>query len=91
MTGPNVTMLLRLLLRGALSLLLLIGVVHLFALIGARNPLLVADDEDLRVEAGQPPEGPHDELREMAADPVRHKAFLMKASLLESVRRAIRA
>jgi 3-(3-hydroxy-phenyl)propionate hydroxylase len=31
------------------------------------------------------------ELREMAADPVRHKAFLMKASLLESVRRAIRA
>jgi hypothetical protein len=27
----------------------------------------------------------------MAADPVRHKAFLMKASLLESVRRAIRA
>src|SRR5690606_7826497 len=31
-----------------------------------------------------------DELRRMADDPVRHKAFLMKASLLESVRRAIR-
>ena len=30
------------------------------------------------------------ELREMAADPVRHKAFLMKASLLESARRALR-
>lgn len=31
------------------------------------------------------------ELREMADDPVRHKAFLMRASLLESSRRAIRA
>jgi len=30
------------------------------------------------------------ELREMADDPVRHKAFLMRASLLESTRRAIR-
>jgi len=30
------------------------------------------------------------ELREMADDPARHKAFLMKASLLESTRRAIR-
>jgi 3-(3-hydroxy-phenyl)propionate hydroxylase len=30
------------------------------------------------------------ELREMAADPVRHKEFLMRASLLESTRRAIR-
>ena len=30
------------------------------------------------------------ELREMADDPARHKAFLMKASLLESSRRAIR-
>jgi len=31
-----------------------------------------------------------DELRAMAGDPARHKAFLMKASLLESTRRAIR-
>ena len=31
-----------------------------------------------------------DELRAMAADPARHKAFLMKASLLESARRAAR-
>ena len=31
-----------------------------------------------------------DELRAMADDPVRHKAFLMRASLLESARRAIR-
>lgn len=31
------------------------------------------------------------ELREMADDPQRHKAFLMKASLLESSRRALRA
>jgi 2-polyprenyl-6-methoxyphenol hydroxylase-like FAD-dependent oxidoreductase len=31
------------------------------------------------------------ELRETAADPARHKAFLMRASLLESTRRAIRA
>ncbi|HEY1288651.1 MAG TPA: NAD(P)/FAD-dependent oxidoreductase [Burkholderiales bacterium] len=31
-----------------------------------------------------------DELRETAADPARHKAFLMKASLLESARRAAR-
>jgi 3-(3-hydroxy-phenyl)propionate hydroxylase len=31
-----------------------------------------------------------DELRAMAADPARHKAFLMRASLLESARRAIR-
>jgi 3-(3-hydroxy-phenyl)propionate hydroxylase len=31
------------------------------------------------------------ELREMAADPARHKAFLMKASLLESARRAARS
>jgi len=31
-----------------------------------------------------------DELRAMADDPARHKAFLMKASLLESARRAIR-
>lgn len=30
------------------------------------------------------------ELREMADDPQRHKAFLMRASLLESTRRAIR-
>ncbi|HVL34596.1 MAG TPA: NAD(P)/FAD-dependent oxidoreductase [Burkholderiales bacterium] len=30
------------------------------------------------------------ELREMAEDPARHKAFLMRASLLESTRRAIR-
>ena len=30
------------------------------------------------------------ELREMAEDPQRHKAFLMRASLLESTRRAIR-
>jgi 3-(3-hydroxy-phenyl)propionate hydroxylase len=30
------------------------------------------------------------ELREMADDPARHKAFLMRASLLESSRRAIR-
>jgi 3-(3-hydroxy-phenyl)propionate hydroxylase len=30
------------------------------------------------------------ELREMADDPVRHKEFLMRASLLESTRRAIR-
>ena len=30
------------------------------------------------------------ELREMADDPARHKAFLMRASLLESTRRAIR-
>jgi 3-(3-hydroxy-phenyl)propionate hydroxylase len=30
------------------------------------------------------------DLREMADDPARHKAFLMKASLLESTRRAIR-
>jgi 3-(3-hydroxy-phenyl)propionate hydroxylase len=30
------------------------------------------------------------ELREIADDPVRHKAFLMRASLLESTRRAIR-
>jgi 3-(3-hydroxy-phenyl)propionate hydroxylase len=29
-----------------------------------------------------------DELRAMAADPARHKAFLMRASLLESARRA---
>jgi 3-(3-hydroxy-phenyl)propionate hydroxylase len=29
-----------------------------------------------------------DELRAMAADPVRHKAFLMRASLLESARRS---
>jgi len=31
-----------------------------------------------------------DELRAVAADPARHKAFLMRASLLESARRAIR-
>jgi len=31
-----------------------------------------------------------DELRRMADDPAKHKAFLMRASLLESVRRAIR-
>jgi 2-polyprenyl-6-methoxyphenol hydroxylase-like FAD-dependent oxidoreductase len=31
-----------------------------------------------------------DELRAMADDPARHKAFLMKASLLESARRAVR-
>jgi len=31
-----------------------------------------------------------DELRAIAGDPARHKAFLMKASLLESARRAIR-
>ena len=31
-----------------------------------------------------------DELRASAADPARHKAFLMRASLLESARRAIR-
>ena len=31
-----------------------------------------------------------DELRAIADDPARHKAFLMKASLLESARRAIR-
>ena len=31
-----------------------------------------------------------EELREMAGDPQRHKAFLMRASLLESTRRAIR-
>ena len=31
-----------------------------------------------------------DELRRMADDPVRHKSFLMRASLLESTRRAIR-
>ena len=31
-----------------------------------------------------------DELRAMADDPARHKAFLMRASLLESARRAIR-
>ena len=31
-----------------------------------------------------------DELRRMADDPVKHKAFLMRASLLESTRRAIR-
>jgi 3-(3-hydroxy-phenyl)propionate hydroxylase len=30
------------------------------------------------------------ELRRMAEDPARHKAFLMKASLLESARRAVR-
>ncbi len=30
------------------------------------------------------------ELREMCEDPVRHKAFLMRASLLESARRAVR-
>ena len=32
-----------------------------------------------------------DELRASAADPARHKAFLMKASLLESARRALRS
>jgi 3-(3-hydroxy-phenyl)propionate hydroxylase len=32
-----------------------------------------------------------DELRQMAEDPARHKAFLMKASLLESSRRATRS
>ena len=32
-----------------------------------------------------------DELRRMADDPAKHKAFLMRASLLESTRRAIRA
>jgi 3-(3-hydroxy-phenyl)propionate hydroxylase len=32
-----------------------------------------------------------DELRAMAADPARHKAFLMRASLLESARRAARS
>jgi 3-(3-hydroxy-phenyl)propionate hydroxylase len=32
-----------------------------------------------------------DELRATAADPARHKAFLMKASLLESARRALRS
>jgi 3-(3-hydroxy-phenyl)propionate hydroxylase len=31
-----------------------------------------------------------DELRATAGDPVRHKAFLMRASLLESARRAVR-
>jgi 3-(3-hydroxy-phenyl)propionate hydroxylase len=31
-----------------------------------------------------------DELRRMADDPAKHKSFLMRASLLESVRRAIR-
>jgi 3-(3-hydroxy-phenyl)propionate hydroxylase len=31
-----------------------------------------------------------DELRAMADDPARHKAFLMRASLLESARRAVR-
>ena len=30
------------------------------------------------------------ELREMADDPKRHKAFLMRASLLESYKRAFR-
>jgi 3-(3-hydroxy-phenyl)propionate hydroxylase len=35
-------------------------------------------------------EGRLDELRETAADPARHKAFLMRASLLESTRDAIR-
>jgi 3-(3-hydroxy-phenyl)propionate hydroxylase len=30
-----------------------------------------------------------DELRAIAGDPARHKAFLLKASLLESARRAI--
>ena len=32
-----------------------------------------------------------DELRRMADDPAKHKSFLMRASLLESTRRAIRA
>jgi 3-(3-hydroxy-phenyl)propionate hydroxylase len=31
-----------------------------------------------------------EELKAMSDDPARHKAFLMKASLLESARRAIR-
>jgi len=35
-------------------------------------------------------EGRLDELRQTAADPARHKAFLMRASLLESARDAIR-
>jgi 3-(3-hydroxy-phenyl)propionate hydroxylase len=35
-------------------------------------------------------EGRLEELRETAADPARHKAFLMRASLLESTRDAIR-
>jgi 3-(3-hydroxy-phenyl)propionate hydroxylase len=35
-------------------------------------------------------EGRLEELREIAADPKRHKAFLMRASLIESARDAIR-
>lgn len=34
------------------SLLLLVGAVHLFALVGARHPLLVADDEAISVRVG---------------------------------------
>lgn len=34
------------------GLLLLVGVVHLFALVGARNPLMVADDEGVSVRVG---------------------------------------
>jgi 3-(3-hydroxy-phenyl)propionate hydroxylase len=45
-----------------------------------------------RLEAREPAQREHrfQELREMADDPQRHKAFLMRASLLESTRRAIR-